>query len=149
MKYIKLTNGSIALVDDEDFDWISKFNWYFLKANRSDNGYAYTTKKGMSILMHRLIMNTPKGLFTDHINRNKLDNRKENLRIVTPSENNLNTKLKSTNTSGYRGVTFHKEKRKFMSQLSFNNNYFFLGYFDNPKDASRAYEEKLGQIHGL
>lgn len=84
MKLINLSKNRQAIVDDEDFEYLNKFKWLFAE-------YAVTYKEGKIIRMHRLVNNTPDGFVTDHINRNKLDNRKENLRSVTTKQNNQNT----------------------------------------------------------
>ena len=143
MKYIKLATGQQAIVDDDDFERVNHFKWYFLPGNQTEGGYAYNHN---AILMHRFILNAPKGLYVDHINRNKLDNRKENLRLVTPLQSHFNTKMSSRNTSGYRGVTFHKEKQKWMAQLHIGKM-IFLGYFGTPKEASIAREKELEKRH--
>lgn len=97
MKEIKLPSGVIVLVDNEDFDLVSKYKWYEAKAIRKGKYYTSyavgkdgTTKERKTISMHRLIMGFPDGLVIDHINHNGLDNRKENLRVVTVSENQKN-----------------------------------------------------------
>lgn len=97
MKEIKLSSGALVLVDDEDYDLVSKHKWYETKAIRKGKYYTSyaigkdgTTTKRKTIAMHRLIMGFPDGLFIDHINHNGLDNRKENLRIVTSGQNQRN-----------------------------------------------------------
>jgi hypothetical protein len=97
MKEIILGSGAIVLVDDDDFDLVSKYRWYESKAIRKGKYYTSyaigkdgTTKSRKTITMHRLIMGFPENLFIDHINHHGLDNRKENLRVVTASENQKN-----------------------------------------------------------
>ena len=90
---IELTQNKFALVDDEDYRWLNEFKWYRVKSKKTD--YAYTkiiqsNGKRKSMLMHRLILNTPTGMQTDHKNHNGLDNRKSNIRICTSSENHQN-----------------------------------------------------------
>lgn len=98
---IKLSNGELAIVDKRDVKKLSELRWH-----KNSSGYAIHTyqKNGKygSFLMHRIINNTPDGYFTDHINRNKLDNRKINLRTVTHGENIRNTKGRGN--SGIKGV---------------------------------------------
>ena len=88
MKKIKLSKGKYALVDDKDYDQLSKVSWHFndLYATRG----LVSDGKLKTIYLHRFIANTPKGMETDHINQNKLDNRRENLRICTSSQNRTN-----------------------------------------------------------
>jgi len=98
MKFIKLTQDKQAIVDDSDYERLSKFKWcYHL-------GYAIRyagggRKQRRFERMHRVVNNTPDGFFTDHINRNKLDNRRANLRTVKHRENSINRGLQSNNTS--------------------------------------------------
>ena len=131
MKKIKLTKGKFALVDDSDFEWINQWHWYL-----SDKGYAIREFKGKPINMHRLINNTPKGLETDHINRNRIDNRRENLRTVTKSQNaTFLRSIGKNNTSGRIGVYWRKERKKWRVQISINKKYIYLGHFNDIKEA--------------
>jgi len=92
MKKIKLSQGKVTLVDDEDFDLLSKYRWHYHTGCRCEYARRSTWKDGKvgTIYMHQMIINTPPGLETDHINGNKLDNRRENLRICTTRENQHN-----------------------------------------------------------
>jgi hypothetical protein len=121
MKKIKLTKGFEAIVDDEDFEYLSQWKWHI-----STNGYAMRkehihiakNKYGHKIFrMHRVINNTPDDLFTDHINRDKLDNRRVNLRTVNKSQNGLNVGVGSANTSGYKGVYWDKFNNKWRAEI--------------------------------
>ena len=105
MKQIFLTKGFIALVDDDDYNHLSQWKWHV------SNGYAVRTRHfkdlngkwcKQTIFMHRVIMNTPKGMYTDHVDQNKLNNCKPNLRFCTISENNRNRKPQTNNNSGYK-----------------------------------------------
>lgn len=92
-------------------------------------------------------MSCPDNMYVDHINGNRFDNRKCNLRICTNQENNFNTIKKTTNTSGYKGVWFDKDRNKWVSEIKCNNIKVFLGRFNIIEDAvfSRFYAEKLIQ----
>ena len=129
MKYIKLTKGKRAIVDDEDYEYLNQFKWRF-----SSNGYANTSVK--TIGMHRLVNNTPQGLDTDHINGNKLDNRRSNLRSVTRSQNMLNVKPQTNNTSGCTGVG--KRGDKWYARININRKERWLGSFNTFHKAVRA-----------
>src|SRR3990167_455177 len=135
MKQIKLTKGKFALVDDDMFEYLNQFRWKFDKSV----GYACRTlyPKGKEY-MHRIINNTPKGKQTDHINRNKLDNRKENLREATPILNLRNTGLRNTNKSGYKGIWFWKERNKWQAYIRADYKQIHLGLFKDIKDAIEA-----------
>ena len=105
------------------------------------------------IYMHRVVMNTPDGMETDHISMNTLDNRRENLRQCTRAENSANKKKYSTNTSGYKGVTWHKAANKWRAQITINYKNHILGQFDKIEDAAKAYNEaaknRLGEFARL
>lgn len=135
MRRIKLTQGKFALVDNEDFVLLNQFHWKFDKST----GYACRTlyPKGKEY-MHRVIHPTIKPLQVDHINRNKLDNRRTNLRGVSPKVNLNNTSLRVTNKSGYKGVWFWKERQKWSSYIWLNYKKIHLGLFTNLNEAINA-----------
>lgn len=144
MKKIPLTQGKFALVDDEDFEELSKYKWYY------SCGYARRTgprPRQERIYMHRTIMNPPKDKLIDHINHDTLDNRKNNLRISTKSTNGMNRGKNKNNSSGYKGVHFKKDKNKWCARITIERKIIFLGYFNNPLDASLAYNNAAINIH--
>ncbi len=142
MKKIKLTQGKFALVDDEDFEWLMKWKWHFV------HGYAmrkkYLGKQNekyiyKDIYMHRLILATPKGLDTDHINNFKLDNRRKNLRIATRRQNLQNrffSKRKNSNLP--MGVGKH-HSGKWRARITVNGKELSLGSYNTSKEAGIAY----------
>ena len=143
MKRIKLTKGKYAIVDDEDFDSMNQKSWHF-----STKGYACAgthtgsavngTRRTVRFFMHRLINKTPDGLQTDHINRNKLDNRRSNLRTVTNQQNHFNMPLSRNNATGCKGVYWFKRDKNWQSQITVGAKRIHLGYFINFKDAVSA-----------
>lgn len=133
MKQIKLTQDKVALVDDKDFDWLNQWKWYF----DSSTGYA-TRKDPNKVYLHRLINNTPQGKQTDHINRDRLDNRRENLRTVTPTLNMQNSSTRNTNKSGFKGIWFWKQRNKWEVSITANYKKIHLGLFKDIKDAIEA-----------
>lgn len=141
---IKLTQGKQTLVDQEDLEWLSQWKWHFKE------GYAVRTdnRLGRAIPLHREILKTPKGLQTDHINRDKLDNRRENLRIATSRENNFNKRLLPSNKSGYKGVYFAKDHNKWRVVVTVDNKKKHIGYFSDPKLAAKAYDLMVVKIQG-
>jgi len=146
-KIITLTQGKEAIVDDVDFDELSKYKWYY-----DTYGYAGRTisrKLGKkNIKMHRVIMKTPTGMETDHLDGNPLNNQRNNLRICTHSENIKNQKRRADNTSGYRGVSFRSDTGKWGACIWNNNQHYSLGAFENPIDAALAYDEAAKKYHG-
>lgn len=135
MDKIKLTRGKYALVDKDDFEKVNQCSWNCLKI-----GYAQKNS-GNKVYMHRFIMNAPKGTYVDHINGNKLDNRKSNLRLCTQSQNMANSGKKITNTSGFKGVSYDKKAKKWGVYLTFNYKHIFGGYYDDIQKAADKYVE--------
>jgi len=121
--------------------------WYCSTQNRAVRTEGDGKNQRM-IYMHRVIMNAPPETETDHINMNSLDNRRENLRLCTRAENSANKKKYSTNTSGYKGVTWCKATKKWKAQITVNYKNKVLGYFQNILDAARAYNEAAKEEFG-
>lgn len=142
MRKINLTKGMVALVDDVDFEWLNQWKWCMQSSGYACRfDYSEGSNPGKMILMHRLLLKPSEGLVVDHINRDKLDNRRDNLRIVSHSQNHLNSGLFKHNTSGYKGVTWDKERGKWKAQIKWNGKNKNLGLFLLPEHASAAYQE--------
>ena len=139
MAIIKTKKGEEIIVDDSDYEWLSKFKWCIGDRYAMRTSYANGDK--VTILMHREIMNTPKGYNTDHINGNKLDNRRCNLRICTHAENMKNRRTRLNVTTGVQGI--HKreanKKKPFVACIQVNRRQIYLGYFATIKEAQQAY----------
>lgn len=150
VKYIELSQGKKAVVDDEDYDELNKHKWY------CSRGYAVrnvrideNTRK--TIRMHRIIADTPEDKFTDHINGDKLDNRKSNLRNVTNAQNTKNAEKKSKAKSKYKGVAYFKRKKdiygKWVAKIQNDGKTIRLGYFDSEISAAIAYNNAAIKYH--
>lgn len=145
MKRISLTKNRFALVDDEDFDWLSQFNWYVGGGGRWI--YAYRWVAGKNEAMHRIIMKAPRHMEVDHINGIGFDNRKSNLRLCTHSQNVRNRiKKDETTTSCYKGVHWDSNRKKWRAAIKFNKVTTHLGDFDDEVDAARAYNDKAQEL---
>ena len=155
MKEIPLTKGQVALVDDEDYESISCFTWQARFSG--DRPYAQRNlrpgsraRKGMKISMHRQILClTPDDKrIVDHINRNSVDNRRSNLRIVTHRENAWNRTKSSRGNNYYKGVSKCTYQKMWMARIAAAGKRFYLGRFTSPEKAHAAYCEASKSLHG-
>jgi len=187
MKEIKLwknrteVSDKVAIVDDEDYDKVigaisKRAKWYAHKAPPSKKFYVVSGPR--DILMHRVVMNAPEGMDVDHISGDPLDNRKENLRICTRSENCRNKNVRADSKSGYKGVEyvknpayerylkhgpalnkdglprkaqpepFKKPWRAYIGSVDKKNTHIFIGYFSTPEEGAMAYDKKAAELHG-
>jgi hypothetical protein len=146
VRTIKLNTGNELLVDDEDFEWVSKYRWFEHRNGYVRRNHTFTDGVRRSWMIHRAILNAPKGTQVDHINGNKLDNRRENLRLATPAENTRNRKPPKYNTTGYKGVC--PGEGRFKSYIQVSGKQAHLGYFDTAEDAARMYNFWAKDIYG-
>jgi hypothetical protein len=145
-RYIALTQGKRAVIDDQDAD-LAQFKWCAHKKGHPGNPIYYATRSPGTIYLHRVILERilgrplNKNEKTDHINHDGLDNRRKNLRIASTQENAFNERIVSVpKASRYRGVTWHKRDLKWQASIVLDGERKHLGYFDNEDDAARAYD---------
>jgi hypothetical protein len=148
MKKIYLKNsGKFAIVDDSDYAYLSQFIW-----REHGTGYAVRTiyRNGKCTIsrMHREIIDAIKGRETDHINGNRLDNRKKNLRECTTSQNQANRGAQRNNTSGYKGVRKSTLGKKYEARIQVNRKLLYIGCFETPEIAAMAYDEAARKYFG-
>ncbi len=152
MKQIKLTQGKFALVDDEDYEELSKHKWYALKGRYTFYAQRWRPAlkgKQIPIIMHRLLMNAEKKCdMVDHRDGNGLNNQKENLRHCSNRENSRNRKIQANNTSGYKGVSWHKRDGKWNVNINVNQKKTHLGYFTCLIKAAKAYDAAAVKYYG-
>jgi hypothetical protein len=143
LKIIYCVSGEEILVDDEDY-YLSEYSWYFHKSD----GYAYRNlehkRNSKRIQIHRDIMPCEEGFEIDHIFGNKLDNRKENLRIVPHKINARNRKIPSNNKTGYMGVW--QQRNKFVAEIRKDDIKYYLGTFETALEAALAYDKKAKEF---
>ena len=143
------TNKKIAIiVDDCNYEFLNKYTWHITR-----KGYAATcmreeNNKNKKIFMHRLVLMPVSGKFVDHINGIKLDNRMENLRMCTLTENNQNSRSDRNPSSKLRGVHFRKDTLKWTAQISVCGKRIRLGDFHDKYQAHEAYKSASIKYHG-
>ena len=134
-----LPNGRFFLFDAVDMPLVIRHKW-----NVADSGYVetsgYNKGKAERHRLHRYILDVPEGMFIDHINGDRWDNRRKNLRFATPKDNAHNHRLAKNSTSGYKGVYFEKRRNKYCAHITVNRKKMHLGYFSDPKTAAMAYD---------
>ena len=152
MKQIPLTKGQFALVDNEDYDrLVAMGKWYAQKSGNTfyAKGYIFNENGDKVLtLMHRVVLSAKKGVQVDHINTDGLDNRKCNLRGCSHAENQRNRERYSNNKSGYKGVSWDKVNGKWRAQIKNKNKTEYIGIFENPIEAAKAYNNAALKYHG-
>lgn len=141
--YVPLTKGEFATVDLEDKELVAKFNWFCIDCSGVLYAARWSRKsEGGSkrmILMHRSLINARSELDVDHKNHNGLDNRKDNLRECTRSQNNYNLRKNSKNTSGFKGVYYEPDRNLWCAKIRINGTRKNLGRFKTAEEAYKAY----------
>lgn len=143
MKTITLSKGQIVMVDDSDFEYLNQFNWCTLKGKHTFYAFRMVGPKGKrtSVLMHREILNAPKGMECDHVDGNGLNNQRSNLRLATISQNRGNHIRKRPNaTSKFIGVSLCGATGKWVANIQVNKKYKHLGSHCNEIEAAKAYD---------
>lgn len=154
--FVPLTRGYEAMIDVADVDLVSGWNWFADMKFRADGSvktlYAARNHKkdGEQFLvrMHRVIDRTPPGMETDHRNGNGLDNRRENLRSATKTQQRHNQRIAVNNVSGVKGVGFHKARQKWHAYISVDDKQRHVGLFDTLDEAKSAREAAMKLLHG-
>ena len=155
MKEIELSDGSVCMVDDCDYPFLSQWKWRTQKTG--NNKYAcrtgYSNGKSKHIRMHRMLVVASPEEHVDHADGNSLNNCRYNLRTCTRSENLANSKpRKRKKYSKYKGVSVAKDRTKklhyWTARVSKDNETFYLGCFPTEEDAARAYNKKARELHG-
>ena len=146
MKEIKLTQGKVALVDDEDYErLVAMGKWCF-----HNKGYAMIIKElkkpdgqrtSKAIYMHRVIMGAEKGVLVDHRDCNGLNNQKSNLRLCSYAQNGQNSRLQSRNKAGYKGVYWDLAKQKWRAMITIDQKMKHIGHYESILDAATAYND--------
>ncbi len=145
VRYIPLTRGFHALVDAKNYDWLTKYTRSLHDTGAGKAQYAVRGSHGRKIFMHREIMKTPPGLVVDHINRNGLDNREDNLRNCTRLQN-LQNRYWHAGRSQFRGVC--PQGDKWMATVGYNGKTIYVGLFEDEIEAAKARDRKAYELAG-
>lgn len=143
---LPLSRGLFARIDAIDFPLVADFAWH--AASRNGGYYAQGWVNGEKIYLHRLLMQPAGKLRVDHINGDPLDNRRQNLRVVTASQNSQNGSKHRDNRTGFRGIEFHRSSGLYMARITVNYERILIGYFNTAEAAALAYDERAREIHG-
>lgn len=147
MKEIKLTQGKVALVDDEDYERLNKYSW---RVNRSYDTYYARCSVGSRVknyMQHKILL-APPGTEIDHIDRDGLNNQKANLRLCTHSQNLMNQRHRIGCTSEYKGVCWDRGRRKWKTRIAIDGITINLGRFQSEKEAALAYNDAAVKYFG-
>jgi hypothetical protein len=148
---IFMVKGYNIQIDDEDMERVMSHAWWVSSSPEIDGHVlCFSAKIEKKIVkLHRFIMGSPEGRIVDHRNGNRLDNRKQNLRVCGLGDNNRNLGISRRNTSGYKGVSFNKQRSKYRAYIHLSDGHQkHLGFFDTPEDAAREYEKAAKQYFG-
>lgn len=156
---IPLTKGQVAIVDAADYDWLMQWKWHAGWNPHTNSYYAKRSERvagedGASRIityrMHRELLGLKRGdPHGDHVRpADTLDNRRSNLRLASCSQNKANSRKHSNNTSGFKGVSWHKDVKKYSVNLMVNRKSMFLGYVDKPEDGHAIYCEAATRLQG-
>lgn len=150
MKEIQLTHGKVALVDDEDYEWLCVWNWqaHYHKPSDSWKARRFTRKQfPHTVLMHRVILDAQSGQLVDHIDHDGLNNTRGNLRIADYKQNGQNRyKQRTDTTSQYKGVSRFYER--WQAAIMVNKKSIFLGHFESEEEAALAYDNAAREHFG-
>lgn len=150
MKSIPLSQGKVALVDDGDYESLSRYKWC---AKFCDGKWYAARSTGgrlnlQRLYMHRVILQAQSDQMVDHRNRDGLDNRRSNIRIATPGQNQYNSIRPRSNTSGFKGVQRGRNGHGWQAVIKVEKKTKYLGQFPTKEEAAQAYDRAAKQYHG-
>lgn len=152
MKEIALTKGKVAIVDDEDYELLSPWQWRARTwwASRTSYAYRYVSRGDgtfQKLLMHRAILDAPPEMQVDHIDGNGLNNTRSNLRLATHTQNQANASRRRDNQSGFKGVRRIRDSG-WQARICVNGKQQHVGFFQTAEEAARAYDKAARDLRG-
>lgn len=150
MKKLKLTNGEVAWVDNRDYDRVVKLTWGKVKRGKTYYAANWPTPengKKRIVYLHQFILQCP-GVEIDHKDRNGLNCTRRNLRRATHQQNSMNRPAPDTNTSGFKGVSWHSLRNAWRARIEVLGKEHHLGLFESARDAAKAYNRAAKQFFG-
>ncbi len=139
---IPLSRGYYAFVDAADYEWLNRYRWFYY------NGYAARREGGKTVFMHRQIMQPPDGMFVDHIDGNRANNCRFNLRVCTRRENLRNQRKRAGCLSRYKGVSYDRRDENWFATIYYDDRSVDLGSFKDEVEAARAYDRRAIEVFG-
>lgn len=148
--FIPLTQGLEAVIDAADVDLVKPYRWFAGKIGNVVYAFTRFTKssKERPTALHRLLCNPPEELSIDHIDLDGLNNRRSNLRLATTSENSRNTRTRQNNTSGFKGVSWRRDRSRWQVHIRVDGKRLSLGHYVTLEDAASAYAGAAEKYHG-
>lgn len=148
---VELSSGDMAIIDADKVDLVSDRKWYRLQGSNTKYAVANersSDRKVVMLYLHRVLMNCPDDLVVDHTNGDGLDNRMCNLRLATPSQNNMNRKVGLNGKTGIRGVHYSEDRGVYYARITVKGKNIFLGTFNTAEEAAHAYADASAKYHG-
>lgn len=136
-KWVRLTKGRFALIDESDLDLVQESSWHL-----TSTGYAACRKNNKILFMHRMLLQAPDDIQVDHIDRDRLNNRRSNLRLATNQENAQNKSKAPEASSKYKGVHYRPESKIWRAYIDIDGHRTYLGNFSNEEVAAKAYDQE-------
>lgn len=146
-KYIQLKHGT-AIIDEQDFDRINQYKWHSVDMDKSGRYYATCSIKSKTVYMHRMVMGAQSGETIDHIDGNGLNNSRDNLRFVVPSQNNMNQKVRNDNTSGHKGISWCPDREKYQVYINIDRKRKSLGRYKTLEEAIYVRDQAVKAHYG-